>query len=191
MDHHCLFVLKCIAGLNQRAFVLLLTFVLFGNLMFLSSTSIYWMSAFSSIHLALKHSWDYDFWTLAMVLGNVLCICWTGSMLLYQLEVISHKTSTVYRLKNKNTLQSKKKMKVVERLKTLMHFMKTGVRDVSDNKIAIYWVPNCNDFLSYNVFFFSKFLSVRMFYMLLWKIYVELIYVYANLHDNFNQGVAM
>ncbi|XP_072050839.1 uncharacterized protein [Amphiura filiformis] len=99
MDHHCLFLLGCIAKNNHRQFVIFIFIVLIAQIMFVCN-SMHWLV------LMYPHGTWYDLsllacqfqcWLLALMMLNFASIFWGVNLLKYQLGVVSYGVTTVWK----------------------------------------------------------------------------------------------
>ncbi|XP_069741454.1 uncharacterized protein [Narcine bancroftii] len=96
-DHHCLFLMKCVAKRNQRLFVLFLLEILASHLMFVTS-------ALYFLHLRLNMNAEQFLkvfgcqpWVTGLTLMNSATILWELNVLKNQLMAISVNSSTACR----------------------------------------------------------------------------------------------
>ena len=98
MDHHCLFLLKCVAYSNHARFVWFLIETGFVMSMFVLQAYLYVTSKYPGKQyttMFVDMFWD-DCWVLSMVLLNICSIIWAISLIKFQLEVIGRGQTTYF-----------------------------------------------------------------------------------------------
>ena len=124
IDHHCLFLLGCIAKNNHRQFILLIFTVLLAQVMFL-------IHATRWLIVIYPHGtwWDlaqlacqFQCWVLALMLLNFLSIIWGVNLLKYQLNVVSYGITTIWAPRSKGCSHTGGHMKWSHRLKNVQNF---------------------------------------------------------------------
>ena len=101
MDHHCLFLMKCIARNNHRLFVIFIIFLLLCMLLFLGSCVQYlnlvfpagdWYTPEKNVILFYEHAW-----LLSIALANLVSVVWGVCLVRFQLILVSKGYTTVFR----------------------------------------------------------------------------------------------
>ena len=119
MDHHCLFLLKCIAYNNHARFVWFIIFTVFIMIIFLTEVIfLYIPRVYPNLiykDILTKMFWE-DAWVLSMALLHVGSIIWAVMLLHFQLKVIS-KGQTTYFQTGTSTLTP------MERLLNIVYFL--------------------------------------------------------------------
>ncbi|XP_053388188.1 uncharacterized protein LOC123563484 [Mercenaria mercenaria] len=101
MDHHCLFLLKCVAYNNHARFVWFLIETAFVMSMFVFQAYLYVKSKYPEKPyktMIPDMFWD-DCWILSMVFLNVGSIIWAISLIKYQLDVVARGHTTYFQQK--------------------------------------------------------------------------------------------
>ena len=101
MDHHCLFLLKCVAANNHTRFVWFLICTVFVMAMFLLQWAFYVQRQypdFKFLHV-LGYMWVQDCWPLSMAVLNVGSVIWALSLVKFQLTVIARGQTTFFQQK--------------------------------------------------------------------------------------------
>ena len=126
MDHHCLFLLRCIAKDNHRHFVLLIFLTLLSQLLFLAYSVQYLCLLHPSsplwdvgVAIAHQHGWLWGLWLL-----NVPSILWGVSLLCMQLRLTSNGLTMVWHPKAPNMKNlSHAKLSRADRLRNVRNFL--------------------------------------------------------------------
>ena len=99
MDHHCLFLLKCIGYNNHTRFVWFIIFTVFIMIAFLAEVLYFYVPlvypglTYGAIFRAMF--WN-DGWVFSMLLLNIGSIVWAFMLTKYQFEVISKGQTTYF-----------------------------------------------------------------------------------------------
>ncbi|KAL4240396.1 hypothetical protein ACF0H5_001187 [Mactra antiquata] len=101
MDHHCLFLMKCVGHNNHTRFVWFLILTAFVMSMFvlqalLSARHTYPDDTWSVI---LSNMFWTDCWVLSMVLLNIASVAWASSLIRFQLSVVGRAQTTYFQQK--------------------------------------------------------------------------------------------
>ncbi|XP_038061567.1 protein S-acyltransferase 24-like [Patiria miniata] len=126
MDHHCLFLLRCIAKDNHRHFVLLILLTLLSQILFLVYSFQYlgllypghalWDIGVAIVH---RHGWMWGLWLL-----NVPSILWGVSLLRMQLQLVAKGLTMVWHPKsNKMKNISGARLSRSDKLRNLRNFV--------------------------------------------------------------------
>lgn len=130
MDHHCLFLLKCVGYNNHARFVWFLIETAFVMSMFVFQAYLcvrvkYMDKQFSTMLLDMFWS---DSWVLSMVFLNICSIVWAISLVKYQLNVVAHGQTTYFQQKV-STLTS------IDKLYNILYFLQGKPVYVTDMEI--------------------------------------------------------
>ncbi|XP_060075347.1 uncharacterized protein LOC132555028 [Ylistrum balloti] len=118
MDHHCLFLLRCVAKGNHSMFVWFITFVMLCMLIFLGNIAMYCFIVYpdkSGGEMLYYMFWS-DGWVLSMAVMNIGSLIWGVNLLRYQLSLVSKGYTTVFK-GSESILTSN------ERLLNIMYFL--------------------------------------------------------------------
>ncbi|PIK46235.1 putative palmitoyltransferase AKR1 isoform X2 [Apostichopus japonicus] len=124
-DHHCLFLLTCIARNNHRSFIFFLLLTSLLHALFSAQAGIYlilshlggdmaWMQFFSIIFFK-------EGWLNMLIAGNILSIFWELTVVSAQFLVISRGLTATYRPSGWN---SKYKMTTRDQVNNICYFLK-------------------------------------------------------------------
>lgn len=118
MDHHCLFLLRCIAKDNRTMFVWFITFVMMCMLIFLVQIGLYCSIIYpdKAVGAMLYYMFWSDGWVFSMAVMNIGSLIWGMNLLRYQLNLVSKGYTTVFR-GSESILTSN------ERLLNIMYFL--------------------------------------------------------------------
>ncbi|KAH3869874.1 uncharacterized protein LOC127868131 [Dreissena polymorpha] len=110
MDHHCLFLLKCVADQNHARFVWFIIFTMLDIVIFLLQC-IWWTylkyANMKYTEIFATMFWK-DGWVLSMMFLNCFSVIWACSLLKYQLTVVS-RGQTTYFARDMSTLTQTEK----------------------------------------------------------------------------------
>lgn len=119
MDHHCLFLLKCIAKKNHSAFVWFIGLVLFCMVLHTMSIILYCMTRYPDMTIGGWSSqlFYYEGWIFTMMLMNVASMVWGSNLLYFQMKIVSYGGTTVFRAGKDSVLMGN------ERLLNVLYFI--------------------------------------------------------------------
>lgn len=153
MDHHCLFLLKCVGYNNHARFVWFLIETAFVMAMFVFQAYLYVAAKYPEkkfSEMILDMFWT-DGWLLSMVLLNLGSIIWAISLVKYQLNVVARGQTTYFQQKI-STLTS------IDKLYNVIYFLQgksVYVTDIEVNESPKYPVqkgyPTQQDYPVQNV----------------------------------------
>ncbi|XP_041032019.1 palmitoyltransferase akr1 isoform X3 [Carcharodon carcharias] len=122
-DHHCLFLMKCVARDNQRLFVLFLLEVFVCHLTFTAS-ALYCLNLRYGLNLEVAQSvLSLESWVVGLALMNLATAVWELMVLKDQLVTISTNSTTTFTHRPNATAYSWGR-----RLKNVTTFLLTGIR---------------------------------------------------------------
>lgn len=114
MDHHCLFLLTCIAKTNHVLFVWFLIIVVVSMLIYEINLFFYLsliglQSSFWSVVTDLFYN---DAWTLSLGVANLVSILWGVNLVRFQLQIVSKGQLTAIQMytKKQSGLTTEEKM---------------------------------------------------------------------------------
>lgn len=119
MDHHCLFLLTCVAKKNHALFCWLIISCLVSMTLFLVHCALYvsrfyadrtWSSTLYTMF------WS-DCWLLSLIAMNAASIFWGVNLLRFQLTLVSKGVTTVFMRKSSSALTQQ------ERLVNIFYFL--------------------------------------------------------------------
>ena len=91
MDHHCLFLLKCIATNNHALFVWFLIFCVVTMVLFLLNVFVYLSQVAEGIGMLKTISIMFfdDAWMFSLIVANFFSILWGVNLIRFQLQLVS------------------------------------------------------------------------------------------------------
>ncbi|KAL3876629.1 hypothetical protein ACJMK2_034447 [Sinanodonta woodiana] len=118
MDHHCLYLLKCVAHKNHAVFVWFISAVTVNMILFILQVFYYCHSYYESMTFwrIVGTMFNNDAWVLSMFLMNLVCIIWSVNLCRSQLYLAS-RGQTQYFTRKETEFSS------LERLKNLVIFL--------------------------------------------------------------------
>ena len=122
MDHHCLFLYRCVAANNHRLFLGFISLCLTGMFLFLYMTYTYLCKLYEGQVFSTSLVWDiYNThpWLWSMALANAVSAVWGIALLRFQLKVISKGHTTVYQPNKGRTALTNEQM-----ARNIVHFIK-------------------------------------------------------------------
>ncbi|KAK3740173.1 hypothetical protein QZH41_014099, partial [Actinostola sp. cb2023] len=99
IDHHCLFLMCCVAVNNHRHFVLFMTEVLIAQLLFIRASSTYILGLIPSngkFPSSFKEAMGQEVYISTLLLLNCLGFLWVLLLAVYQCKVVSEGGTTFY-----------------------------------------------------------------------------------------------
>lgn len=130
MDHHCLFLLKCVGYNNHARFVWFLIETAFVMAIFVFQAYLYVAAKYPEkkfSEMILDMFWT-DGWLLSMVLLNLGSIIWAISLVKYQLNVVARGQTTYFQQKI-STLTS------IDKLYNVIYFLQGKSVYVTDIEV--------------------------------------------------------
>lgn len=118
MDHHCLFLLKCVGYNNHTRFVWFLIETAFVMAMYVLQAMLYARAKYPDIYymnLFVEMFWR-DCWVLSMVILNSGSIVWAISLVHFQLRVVARGQTTYFQ-------QRISTLTPVDKLFNILHFL--------------------------------------------------------------------
>lgn len=99
MDHHCLFLLRCIAHGNHALFIWFIVFVMLCMVILLGNMVLYCSIVYTDKNLLTMIGFMFwsDGWVLSMSAMNMVSLMWGVNLLRYQLTLVSKGQTTVFR----------------------------------------------------------------------------------------------
>jgi palmitoyltransferase len=119
MDHHCLFLLTCVAKKNHSLFCWFIISCLVCMTMFLVHCAFYISRSYSGqVWSSVLYTmfWS-DCWVMSLIAMNGVSIFWGVNLLRFQLTLVSKGVTTVFMSKSKSALTQQ------ERLLNIFHFL--------------------------------------------------------------------
>ncbi|XP_051897662.1 uncharacterized protein si:ch211-223a10.1 [Pristis pectinata] len=96
-DHHCLFLMKCIAKKNQRLFILFLLEILASHLTFITSALYSFHLQYSLNFEVFLKAFSGQPWVMGLTVMNIATVLWELVVLKSQLTAISMNSTTTCR----------------------------------------------------------------------------------------------
>ncbi|XP_013419172.2 putative ZDHHC-type palmitoyltransferase 5, partial [Lingula anatina] len=101
MDHHCLFLLRCVAKYTHRLFILFIITVLCSQVLFLVQVYLYYQAVLPSVtsndwFIYVKSAFNQHAWVLSLSVLNLGSILWGLKLLKFQLSLVSKGYTTVF-----------------------------------------------------------------------------------------------
>ncbi len=131
MDHHCLFLYRCIAKNNHRLFVQLIMVVMLAMVTFLYLSMCYIWKIYPVIYndfpLLTTHIFGQDPFLWSAMLANTLSLVWGYWLLYYQLRIISKGHTTYFQ-----PFMGKTNLNTRQRIHNVVLFMTASKRYVKD-----------------------------------------------------------
>lgn len=119
MDHHCLFLLICLAKKNHALFCWFIICCLVSMTLFLVHCALYISRAYSDLTYSntfYTMLWT-DCWVLSLIAMNAASILWGVNLLRFQFSVVSRGMTTVFNSRTKTALTQQ------ERLINILYFL--------------------------------------------------------------------
>ncbi|KAK6187433.1 hypothetical protein SNE40_005464 [Patella caerulea] len=113
MDHHCLFLLRCVAGNNQIYFVWFICVCLLSMFIFVGISLFHCHNFYDRlpIHEMVGQLFLHDSWLLSLMIMNVLSMVWGVNLLRTQFAVIAEGLTNYFRPAGyESVLTAKEKM---------------------------------------------------------------------------------
>lgn len=119
MDHHCLFLLICLAKKNHALFCWFIICCLVSMTLFLVHCALYISRAYSDLTYSntfYTMLWT-DCWVLSLIAMNAASILWGVNLLRFQFSVVSRGMTTVFMSRTKTALTQQ------ERIVNILYFL--------------------------------------------------------------------
>lgn len=119
MDHHCLFLLTCVAKKNHALFCWFIISCMVSMTLFLVHCAFYTYRTYAGqtwSHMFYSMFWS-ECWVLSLIAMNAVSIIWGINLLRFQLALVSKGVTTVFMRKTKSALTNQ------ERLVNILYFL--------------------------------------------------------------------
>ncbi|XP_062926414.1 uncharacterized protein si:ch211-223a10.1 [Mobula hypostoma] len=129
-DHHCLFLMKCVAKKNQRLFILFLLEIIISHLTFITS-SLYSLYLWYGLNFEVfPKVFNDQPWVMGLALMNIATVLWELVLLKSQLAAIAVNSTTTCRDRVDNKASTWRHL-----LRNITVFLVLGKRPQSSSKV--------------------------------------------------------